>query len=384
MSDRLDPSLFLKDLLKIPSPSGHEEKIATYLKNFLSNHKFQILPSKMGNVIGIRGQGHPILLLASHMDTVPGGESYCEEGDKISCRGATDCKPSWASIFYSAATYEAGSFNGTIIVAGLIQEEVSLIGVEDLFKVLEENGLFPDAAVFGEPTIIDRICVGYRGRLALKVEGTTSGGHSSSPWEYDNLIELNQKFYSQIQIYCQQINSNATEKGRFAEITATMTSIHAGELDNSLPSTLNSTIDIRIPPSISSLKLIKKIENIFNEIKGQVQQSDDTTFKFTILFNYDAVEVESDAPVLSAFRWAGFQVLKKKPSLVKKTGSTFTNLIQAHYISQNPKFRCITYGPGDPRLEHTDKEFISLQEYLNSIEIYKKFYPKFVEIFQKS
>ena len=44
----------------------------------------------------------------------------------------------------------------------------------------------------------------------------------------------------------------------------------------------------------------------------------------------------------------------------------------------------ITYGPGDPKLEHTDNEFIELEEFYKSIEIYSKFFSKFFEIYQKS
>ena len=44
----------------------------------------------------------------------------------------------------------------------------------------------------------------------------------------------------------------------------------------------------------------------------------------------------------------------------------------------------ITYGPGDPKLEHTDNDFIELEEYYKSIEIYSKFYSKFFEIYHKS
>ena len=47
------------------------------------------------------------------------------------------------------------------------------------------------------------------------------------------------------------------------------------------------------------------------------------------------------------------------------------------------KIPSITYGPGDPKLEHTDDEFIDLDEYSKCIEVYSKFYTKFFEIYQK-
>ena len=65
-----------------------------------------------------------------------------------------------------------------------------------------------------------------------------------------------------------------------------------------------------------------------------------------------------------------------QPTLIKKTGTTFINLIGIYY-----KIPSITYGPGDPKLEHTDDEFIDLDEFLKSIDVYSRFYTKFFEMY---
>jgi LysW-gamma-L-lysine carboxypeptidase len=64
--------------------------------------------------------------------------------------------------------------------------------------------------------------------------------------------------------------------------------------------------------------------------------------------------------------------------LIKKTGTTFINAIGIHYGIPS-----ITYGPGDPKLEHTVKEFIEIKEYLKSIEIYSKFFSKFYSMYHQ-
>ena len=43
----------------------------------------------------------------------------------------------------------------------------------------------------------------------------------------------------------------------------------------------------------------------------------------------------------------------------------------------------ITYGPGDPKLEHTNNEFIDLNEFSKCIDVYEKFITKFFEIYNK-
>ncbi len=85
---------FFKDLIKIPSLSGNEAEIAEYLTEFLRSQDFEILPSPLGNVIGRKGQGSPVLLLVSHMDTVSTENPFREDDHHFYGTGVVDCKAS--------------------------------------------------------------------------------------------------------------------------------------------------------------------------------------------------------------------------------------------------------------------------------------------------
>ena len=82
--------------------------------------------------------------------------------------------------------------------------------------------------------------------------------------------------------------------------------------------------------------------------------------------------------LIGALRWAIFNTIKDKPKIIKKTGTTFIN-----HIGLSHGIPSITYGPGDPKLEHTNNEFIEIDEYLKTIEVYKKFFRKFLELYKK-
>lgn len=373
------PVQFLEDIMKIPSISRQESVLARFLRDYLENHQFTIVNSSVGNVIGVKGQGHPILLLASHLDTVPTSNPFRKEGDLIFGTGAVDCKASLASFFFSAANINWDPKQGTLIIAGIVQEEVETLGIEEFFG----HDLQPDYAIFGEPTKEDRICVGYRGRIVLQLQVNGEIGHTGMNWEYDNPIEMIYLIYSELKKKFNELTKfHGTIGTHFEEIAINIATIKAGTEANIIPSSAKATIDIRIPPWITVEQINKEIKEIIHIHQGFVKRKT-TLINYSTSPNYNACDVSSSSILVNALRWAIFQETQRKAEIIRKTGSTFTNLIQAYYSETNPDFSCITYGPGDSHLEHTDYENISITEYLESIRIMQRFIPKFIEFYNK-
>jgi len=52
---------------------------------------------------------------------------------------------------------------------------------------------------------------------------------------------------------------------------------------------------------------------------------------------------------------------------MRKTGTGDMNL-----FGKALKIPMITYGPGNSHLDHTPNEYIDIQEYLDSIQVYEK------------
>lgn len=370
---------FLRKILKTYTPSGNESKLSGFYRDYLDEYGFQTEISKMGNIIGSKGQGKPVILLSSHLDTVPPEIPFLEDDENIYARGAVDCKSAWASMLYSAATFdwesllEAEDRQCTIILLGVVEEETSTKGMEEFFQSKYE----PDYIIFGEPTKNNRICHAYRGRLWFTIEVESEQGHSSSSWNFLNPINPVLKFWNKLsdlgEIYEKPIK-NDIEKSHFNEITITMTSIHAGNIGNSTPSDCKMDVDIRFGPKNKIEDIIHRIE----EIKKQVEDSYSTTLNIEYHSQIPGVVIDPKTPLINALRWSIFKTTGKKAKLLKKTGTTFMNIIYDHY-----KKPTIVYGPGDPKLEHTADEFISKKEYLQSIDIYQRFFKKFLSILRK-
>ena len=86
----------------------------------------------VGNMVAVRGNGEPIILLCGHMDTVPGIVPVRLEGDYLYGRGASDAKAPLVSMLLAAADIPKQA--GTIIFAAVVDEEGNATGIKNLVK----------------------------------------------------------------------------------------------------------------------------------------------------------------------------------------------------------------------------------------------------------
>ena len=80
----------------------------------------------------MKGSGSPVILLCGHMDTVPGIVPVRLDGDYMYGRGASDAKAPLISMLLGAADFPKQ--NGTIIFAGVVDEEGNATGIKNLVK----------------------------------------------------------------------------------------------------------------------------------------------------------------------------------------------------------------------------------------------------------
>jgi LysW-gamma-L-lysine carboxypeptidase len=373
---------FLKKCIELYSPSGQEEEYSIFIADFLKKNGFKVNFDKVGNIIAEKGKGKPEILLVSHLDTIPGELPVIEKDGKIYGRGAVDCKPSLAAMVYSLSQINFEQEDvGKIIFAGLIREEDSLIGIQEFIK----SDIKPDFSIFGEPTKINQICIGYKGRLCIGFKILTQTGHVASSWQYINSIEIGIEIWNIIKGVCwkltQQHCPTNEPKKYFNKIIPNLSIISGGQYTNCVPATCEMHIDIRFPPEINSQLLLTEIRNTIidfkhvyeNNVKGEFQVQENISSLI------EGFEVSGNELIVGALRWAIFNTIKEKPTLIKKTGTTFINQIGIEF-----NIPSITYGPGDPKLEHTNEEFIEIKEFTKCIEVYVKFISKINENYKKS
>jgi LysW-gamma-L-lysine carboxypeptidase len=356
----------LTNLLGIYSPSGKEEGISNFLAEEMRKLGFRVRKDSIGNVIGEIGQGEPTILLCGHMDTVAGHLPLRVDESKIYARGAVDAKgPLAAMVMAAAEVAKETAFRGKVVVASVVEEEATSRGVKHLIN----EGIKADYAVFGEPSGVENITIGYKGNLHLKLTCKTQTGHSSTPWLYENALEKAVELWQQIK------NSNPPldqQESPYYAITACLTKISGGRANSVIPFEGEIHIDIRIPPPLTSAQVLDDTQKVIAKYQSSNPK---VTVKVEVEDSNEPFEVNKSSPIVHALSSSIRKVLNKPATLLRKTGTGDMNI-----LGRAIDVPTVTYGPGDSRLDHTLDEHIVISEYLDSIQVYKETILKLAEL----
>jgi LysW-gamma-L-lysine carboxypeptidase len=356
-------------MLEIYSPSGFETPLANFLSQEMAANGFATRFDRAGNVLARIGDAGPRILLCGHLDTVPGETRVRVKGGAIYGRGAVDAKSSLAAMIVgSTLACRLSPFPVQVDVAGVVEEETTGAGIEALSINQDQYAL----AVFGEPSGVSNITIGYKGSLKLRITCWTPGGHSSSPWLSPNSIEEGIEFWRTIR------RSILTESfsSRFSAITGSLTLIRAGNRSNTIPSECEMEVDIRIPPGRSPLEIGDSIE----KLRESYQHERDGVEIRTVVTSQTQPHLEDASSLgVRVFRSAIRSTLGSDVVLVKKTGTSDMNSLAATH-----RIPMIAYGPGDSSLDHTEDEHVSFDEYLTSIEVYSRAVQRFASVMQRT
>jgi LysW-gamma-L-lysine carboxypeptidase len=341
--------------LKEYTPSRAEGSLANLIKdksiNELGFEKTNI--DNVGNVIATKGSGRPVIMLCGHMDTVPGRIPVRMENGYLYGRGASDAKSSLIAMLLAASEFPKQ--RGTIIFAGVVDEEGNATGIKELVR----SKYTIDYAIFGEPSGISNITIAYKGRFAFRLTcdvGTSA--HASAPWLAKNSIEEVYDFWQAIQLEIGRLDSGSDKSSK---VTCSLTEISGGSSHNVTPQKCKITVDIRIPTTNTSRKIQELVASIVKEVS--IKKNVRATYRIEDMT--EPFEADHTSPLVRALSLSIIDVCRKRPILLRKTGTGDMNILGNAF-----RIPVVTYGPGDPHSSHTVDERISIAEYISSIEVY--------------
>jgi len=346
---------FLVDLLKVYSPTGQEGELAKVLCSKMRDLGFEVHIDSVGNVVGaLRGRG-PKVLLCGHMDTVPGFIPVKVESGEIWGRGAVDAKGPLAALILAAKKYASTSRGGLdLAVTGVVEEEGSSKGMYHLIDTVEE----PEIAIFGEPSGVSCLTLGYKGSVTFEVVIETEGGHSASPWLFKSSIEEALSLWSELK---RVFNAYERKDSKFYSLTYCLTSISGGGTSALVPSRCAFKFNVRIPPTLKCREVVRVVKEVVEDfasnkgVKASVKWDDCV----------EAYVLSRTSTVARAFSRAISEELGVRPSFAYKTGTSDMNVAASKWS----RVEMAAYGPGDSSLDHTPWERVSVEEYLKSINV---------------
>jgi LysW-gamma-L-lysine carboxypeptidase len=360
MNEQTAAVRFLTNLLGIYSPSGKEQDIANFLATEMKRMGFEVGIDAIGNVIGVVGEGEPVILLCGHMDTVAGHMPLRIEEGKIYARGAVDAKgPLAAMVMAAKEASKEPTFRGKILVASVVEEEATSKGVRHLIT----QGIKADYAIFGEPSGVDNITIGYKGQIQLKIVCKTETGHASTPWLYDNALDKAYELWQQIKAACAYPSMDPQETP-FTSITVCLVKLVGGRGNSVIPFEAEMILDVRVPIQFTTTQVYDKMIKI---IANYQTANPKVSVKPTVLDTVEPFEANKSSPLVHVISASARKVLNKPATLLRKTGTGDMNI-----LGKAMNLPIVTYGPGDSHLDHTVDEHIEINEYLQAIAVYKE------------
>ncbi len=330
----------LTEMVRIPSPSGREERLAEYLVATMGELGLRSERDAAGNAVGELGEGPRHIVLVGHMDTVPGDIPVRREGNVLWGRGTVDAKGPLAAFVMAVALL--GPRPGTrFTVVGAVEEEAATSrGARHVAGRYQ-----PDYAIIGEPSGWDRITLGYKGRLLVDYSLERPMAHSAG--EARAACEEAVAYWQQVCAYAETFNRD--KEGRFATLDPSLRSMNSSS--DGLAERVAMTIGLRLPPEVDAEALTR---NLLGWAAGATVTMRGLEAPF---------RAGKRNPLCSAFL-ASIRAAGGRAAFVTKTGTSDMNVL-------GPRWGCpvVAYGPGDSAYDHTPDEQIDLGEYLRSIDV---------------
>lgn len=260
--------MLIKELIKIPSQTGNESQINTFILGWLKDKKIRAFRQDENIIAKIPGKNRTrALVLNGHVDTVVEGNPdewkygpfnpVLREG-LIYGLGASDMKAGVAALMDIAQFYSKNMPPCDLWFTFVVGEEVDGRGTQSFIKwfTLEhhhENYEMIEA-IIAEPTNNEFVGVGHRGNAFVQLTLMGDAGHASLA------DTIKSKVVNELADICEQVQilekklQNEYRHDYLGLPTVGITGIQAGELKtpNRLPSTGKVVLDIRTTPLFHS------------------------------------------------------------------------------------------------------------------------------------
>jgi succinyl-diaminopimelate desuccinylase len=327
-------------LVAIDSVSRGEATIAHHVAVALGRNP-DLDVERIGDNVIARTTGHHAtrLLVAGHLDTVPGDASAATiEGEQLRGVGACDMKGSLSVMLELASTPTPRSVEVTWVFYAREEISRSDSGLLEIAELRPEL-LDADAAILAEPTN-GRVEAGCQGTLRVSVEMSGARAHTARPFTGRNAIHRLGDVITKVASY--EPRTAVIDGIEFTE-QLQVVDISGGVAPNVVPDRALCTLNHRVAPDRSKDEAFEWLTVFLGDV---TDDGDDIR-----LIDW----APSSPPLMSNERLASLVALTNEAP-EGKVGwtdvATFAEL----------KIPATNFGAGDPLLAHRSDEFVTLSQ----------------------
>ncbi|QKY68419.1 ArgE/DapE family deacylase [Lentibacillus sp. CBA3610] len=374
---------FLKDIIQIKSvnPPGNETAVAEKLKALFDKHGIETelveYDDNRANLIArLKGEEDgPILGLTGHMDVVPPGEIEWEhdpfgaeeEDGKIYGRGACDMKSGLVACVLAMISLKEEGLpkKGEVTLLATVGEEAGAVGARQLTEKDYAEPL--DSLIVAEPTQ-NQIKIAHKGALWPQIITYGKTAHGSMPDKGTNAVaHMNEIIH---RISGEEFELNYEEDDLLGGATYSINVIKGGSNTNVVPDRCFVNIDIRTVPSQDHKQITEQIEQV---IQSATEKYPELKADIRILNDQNPVKTSSEDPFVKLVQDT-VESLDGQATLEGMTGYTDSS----QFTQANKTFPVIVLGPGDTSVAHQPDEYVEVDEFFNSIQLYKQITKKYL------
>jgi succinyl-diaminopimelate desuccinylase len=236
----------LDRLIAIPSVSGIEpdsDQVITYCEEVLKKAGMHVKTFKDGGFSSLVATSRPDvkkpkLLLAAHLDVVPGDESLFKlrrEDGRLYGRGVLDMKFAGA-CFLQVATELADTLADYDFGIMLTTDEET--SGEHGVKYLLEEGYGCEVCLLPDGANNWRVEAVAKGVWRVEVTAKGRSAHGAQPWLGDSAID-------KLLAFLHEATTLIPAPGKHADTTMVVSMLQGGEAANQVPDSASATLDIR-------------------------------------------------------------------------------------------------------------------------------------------
>jgi len=331
-----------------PSVSGDEGALAALLAERLARHG--VRPLRLGSsLLATLGSG-PLILLDTHLDTVPPGPGWTRgpwmvrrEGERVYGLGSNDAKASVAAMAAAFLAFREAELPFTLALALVEAEETRGTGTEAVLAELARRGERPAAAVVGEPTGLD-VAVAQKGLLVLELVARGDACHAAHARALG--AENAARRLARDLVALEAVDLGPAHP-RLGPVTLEPTALRAGTARNVVPAEASAVLDVRTTPALAPRAVV---ERVAQAVESEVRVLSDRLVPR---------ETDERSTLVAA-------ALAARPGARLYGSSTLSDLV---FMEGIPAIKC---GPGSSERSHTADEFVLAGEILDGARFYAR------------